>query len=107
MSELSANTVPQMLADVGLVIAEYASLSDTFDAEAAQTKTEFKQKYKECVAAELEELEEEGDESNIQDFTSAISLLKLEQTKNLTALRGKQAKMTEDLKQAPDKRSTP
>jgi hypothetical protein len=98
MSELSANAVPQILTNVGSIIAEYASQSDTLEAEAFQTKTEFKKKYKECVAAELEGLEDEGEESNIKDFTSAISLLKLEQTKNMTSLQGKQAKMTQDLK---------
>ena len=94
---LLENNTPEIIASVQEVLTEHHDLSEAFDAEVKLIQAEFKQKYRECVAGELAQLDEE-EGGCIQDFTSKINVLKLEQTKTLQQLRKKQAKMSTDLK---------
>jgi len=94
---LLENNTPEIIASVQEVLTEHHDLSEAFDAEVILIQAEFKQKYRECVAGELAQLDEE-EGGSIQDFTSKINVLKLEQTKTIGELRKKQAKMSTDLK---------
>ena len=75
---MMSNSLPDLLAEFGQLVSEYATISDTFDEEVKQTQIKFKQKYRECVQEEIKRLdEEEQPETNIQSFASQISSLKL------------------------------
>ena len=90
------NDVPEILANVATLTNEYTQISDAFDADVELEKRAFKKKYQECVQAEMSRLEGTG--GDISDFTTQVSLLKAENTQTMGLLRGKQSKITKDLR---------
>ena len=90
------NDVPEILTNVATLTIEYTQISDAFDADVELAKRAFKKKYQACVQAEMSCLEGTG--GDISDFTSQVSLLKAENTQTMGLLRGKQSKISKDLR---------
>jgi len=90
------NDVPEILTNVATLTIEYTQISDAFDADVELAKRAFKKKYQACVQAEMSCLEGTG--GDISDFTTQVSLLKAENTQTMGLLRGKQSKISKDLR---------
>jgi hypothetical protein len=90
------NDIPEILTNVAALTFEYTQISDAFDADVELAKRSFKKKYQECVQTEMSCLEGTG--GDISDFTSQVSVLKAENTQTIGLLRGKQSKITKDLR---------